>query len=29
LGCVSTKTINVVPVEWVGTTSADWTISSN
>lgn len=29
LGCVSTKTINVVPVEWVGTTSTDWTISSN
>lgn len=29
LGCVSTKTINVVPVEWVGTTSTDWTIASN
>jgi hypothetical protein len=29
LGCISTKTINVVPVEWVGTTSTDWTIGSN
>lgn len=28
-GCVSTKTINVVPVEWLGTTSTLWTIPSN
>jgi len=29
LGCVSEKTINVVPVEWIGTTSNDWNTGSN
>jgi hypothetical protein len=29
LGCITTKTINVVPVEWVGTTNTDWTIATN
>lgn len=29
LGCVSEKTINVVPVEWTGATSNDWNTGSN